>query len=178
MPALAASSRNMTIYVSNLADLESHARAVRPDRLISIIQPEFQPPTPTAVSPEHHLRVPVHDIAAPVPGSVLPERHHVEAIVRFLDDWRAGDPLMVHCLAGVSRSSATALLAHFLTTDDAFASARALRKAAPHAWPNRRIVALADNVLECGGRLLEAVDAMGPASTESLGTLVALPVEA
>ncbi|MYE82145.1 MAG: hypothetical protein F4X36_09960 [Gammaproteobacteria bacterium] len=167
----------MTIYVSNLADLETHARAVRPDRLISIIQPEFQPPTPNAVSPERHLRVPVHDISEPAPGSVLPERHHVEVIVRFLDDWRAVDSLMVHCLAGVSRSSATALLAHFLTTGDAFASARALRKAAPHAWPNRRIVALADNVLDCRGRLREAVDAMGPASTERLGTLVALPVE-
>lgn len=167
----------MTIYVSNLYDLETHVRSVRPDRVISIIQPEFQPPTPTGVQPSRHLRVPVHDIAEPVAGSILPERHHVETIVRFLDDWRAGDPLMVHCLAGVSRSSATALLAHFLTTDDAFASARALRKAAPHAWPNRRIVALADNVLDCRGRLREAVDAMGPASTESLGTLVALPVE-
>lgn len=168
----------MTIYVTNLHDLEAHALAVRPDRLISIIQPEFQPPTPTAVSPDAHLRVPVHDIAAPVPGSILPERHHVETIVRFLDDWRAGDPLMVHCFAGVSRSSATALLAHFLTTDDAFASARALRDAAPHAWPNRRIVALADAVLDCRGQLREAVDAMGPASAESLGSLVALPVDA
>ena len=167
----------MTIYVSNLYDLETHARAVRPDRLISIIQPEFQPPTPTPVSPERHLRVPVHDIAEPVPRSIVPERHHVEDIVRFLDDWRARDPLMVHCLAGVSRSSATALLAHFLTTGDPFVSARALRKAAPHAWPNRRIVALADSVLDCGGRLSDAVDAMGPASTDSLGTLVALPVE-
>lgn len=167
----------MTIYVSNLADLESHARAVRPERLISIIQPEFQPPTPTAVSGQRHLRVPVHDIAEPVPGSILPERHHVEVIVRFLDDWRAGDPLMVHCLAGVSRSSATALLAHFLISGDPFVSARALREAAPHAWPNRRIVALADTVLECRGRLREAVDAMGPATTETLGTLVALPVE-
>ena len=173
----------MTIYVSNLHDLETHVRQARPDRLISIIQPEFQPPTPAGVSPGRHLRVPVHDISEPVAGSILPERHHVEAIVRFLDDWRAGNPprrapLMVHCFAGVSRSSATALLAHFLTTDDAFASARALRAAAPHAWPNRRIVALADTVLDCGGRLREAVDAMGPASGESLGRLVALPVEA
>ena len=42
----------------------------------------------------------------------------------------------------------------FLTTGDAFASARALRGAAPHAWPNRRIVALADTVLDCCGQLV------------------------
>ena len=168
----------MTIYVSNLSDLEVHASAVRPKRLISIIQPELQPPTPLAVTPAHHLRVPVHDISEPVCGAILPERSHIAAVIDFLDGWRARDPLMVDCLAGVSRSSAVALIAHFLTTGDAFASARALRGAAPHAWPNRRIVALADTVLDCGGQLRDAVDAMGAASPETMGTLVALPVGA
>ena len=100
----------MTIYVSNLSDLETHTRAVRPERLISIIQPELQPPTPAGVAPQRHLRVPVHDVSEPAFESILPERRHVETIVAFLRDWSADDSLMVHCLAGVSRSSAVALI--------------------------------------------------------------------
>ena len=167
----------MTIYVSNLSDLETHARAVRPERVISIIQPELQPPTPAGVAPQRHLRVPVHDVSEPAFESILPERRHVETIVAFLRDWSADDSLMVHCFAGVSRSSAVALIAHFLQSGDALASALALRAAAPHAWPNRRIVALADAVLDCGGRLIDAREAMGDASMETRGSLVALPVD-
>jgi predicted protein tyrosine phosphatase len=36
-----------------------------------------------------------------------------------------------------------------------------MRKASPSAFPNRRIVALADNILDRRGRMLEAVEAMG-----------------
>ena len=113
----------MTIYVSNLSDLETHTRAVRPERLISIIQPELQPPTPAGVAPQRHLRVPVHDVSEPAFESILPERRHVETIVAFLRDWSADDSLMVHCFAGVSRSSAVALIADVLHSGDALASA-------------------------------------------------------
>ena len=70
------------------------------------------------------------------------------------------------------------LAGDFPTTGAAFASAGALRGAAPHAWPNRRSVALADTVLDRAGQLRDAVPAMGAASPETMGTLVALPAGA
>ena len=75
--------------------------------------------------------------------------------------------LLTHCYAGVSRSTATALIAATMKTGDAHWSALRLRAAAPHAAPNRRIISLADDVLGLQGRLLEACGAMG----ESLGVV-------
>ena len=44
-----------------------------------------------------------------------------------------------------------------------------MRKAAPHAWPNARMIALADEILGCEGRLIAAREAMGPAELTLAG---------
>jgi len=51
-----------------------------------------------------------------------------------------------------------------------------MRKSAPHAWPNARMIALADEMLGCGGRLIAAREAMGPAQLTLAGPLVRLPL--
>ena len=104
----------------------------------------------------------------------MPGRAHIEELIDFLHDWPADESLMVHCFAGVSRSTAIALIAHFMKCGDEFTSAQALRAAAPHASPNRRIVALADDILGCSGRLIEARAAMGPGEPVTEGALVDL----
>ena len=53
-------------------------------------------------------------------------------------------------------------------------AARSLRRAAPHAQPNRRIVTLADRILGREGRLVAARQAMGPATPAYEGPLVTL----
>jgi predicted protein tyrosine phosphatase len=40
--------------------------------------------------------------------------------------------------------------------------ARQIRQASPSAWPNRLIVSLADKALGRKGRMLRALDEMGP----------------
>ena len=158
---LSAQSR-MKIYITNLFDLPSHVAVLRPGYLVSIIQPVFQPETPPEIDPQRHLRVSVDDISEPDSGSILPGQQHIEELVAFLDEWQPDEFLMVHCYAGVSRSTAAALIGHFMKCGDELASARSLRAAAPHASPNRCIIALADDILGCGGRLIEAREAMGP----------------
>jgi predicted protein tyrosine phosphatase len=54
-------------------------------------------------------------------------------------------------------------------------AARSIRAAAPHAHPNHRIVALADEILGLEGRLIAAREAMGPAEPMMHGPLVRLP---
>lgn len=44
-----------------------------------------------------------------------------------------------------------------------------MRRLAPHAYPNRRIIALADDMLGRGGRMVDAVEAMGASSFVSMG---------
>ena len=68
--------------------------------------------------------------------------------------------LLIHCEAGVSRSTAAALImyAYWLgqgSEDDAMQRVIAQR---PYAIPNRRMVALADRLLGLGGNLLRARD--------------------
>jgi predicted protein tyrosine phosphatase len=51
-----------------------------------------------------------------------------------------------------------------------------LRQLAPHAKPNRRMIALADEALGLGGRLAGAVEAMGEPDFSTMGNLITLPV--
>jgi predicted protein tyrosine phosphatase len=81
-------------------------------------------------------------------------------------------------MAGISRSTAAALIALALTAPGREELvARQLRRAAPHASPNRRIIALADRLLARDGRLIAARESMGAAEPLVAGPLVALPLD-
>jgi predicted protein tyrosine phosphatase len=71
---------------------------------------------------------------------------------------------VVHCYAGVSRSTAAAYVTVCtLNPGRSEASiAQALRRASPTATPNIRIVALADDMLGRNGRMVDAIAAIGP----------------
>ncbi len=153
-----------------------HVRELGAGYLVSIIQPEFQPDTPPEILPERHLRVQVHDISEPQPGSVHPARDHIEQLIGFLTAWPVDAPLVSHCYAGISRSTAVALIALAMKTGSEKDAAAALRAAAPHAVPNRLIVTLADEILGLDGRLVAARDAMGEHQPAAQGPLVTLPV--
>jgi predicted protein tyrosine phosphatase len=56
------------------------------------------------------LRLSFHDITAhPSPDDILFAEEHAEQILRFVQQWSGVDRIVVHCLAGVSRSPGTAL---------------------------------------------------------------------
>ena len=171
-------SEEAVICVCGLPGLARHAAALRPSALVSLVTAFEQPPTPEGISPGRHFRLEIDDITAPTPGQIVPERHHVTALLEFLGGWDAEAPLLIHCAAGISRSTAAALAALCLHSDgeDEAALARRLRRAAPHASPNRRIVALADEVMGRRGRLVAAVEAMGAPETALEGPLVRLPL--
>ena len=166
----------MSIYVTSLFEMPHYVRTLRPSHLISIIQPEYQPDTPPEIASANHHRVQVHDISEPAAGSIAPEASHVRDLVDFVHGWQADAPLLVHCYAGVSRSTAAALIAHVMKTGNALDSALALRRAAPHAIPNALIIALADDILGLDGGLIEARLAMGESTYAEQAPLVELPV--
>lgn len=154
---------NGHIYISGLFHMPRLVRELRPSHLISIIQPELQPRRPAEITTERHLRIAVHDISEADGFSVLPQADDVRTLLDFAESWSPNDgSLLVHCYAGVSRSTAAALITHFLKTGDADASARSLREAAPYAAPNRRILDLADSELGLDGALARASESMGP----------------
>jgi predicted protein tyrosine phosphatase len=166
------------IYVCGLDALEEHARRLRPEHVVSLVAPEEQPPTPDGVSPDRHLRIEIHDISQPMPGYILPEEDHVATLIDLFRERRTGSAILIHCLAGISRSTAAALIALAVEHEGLEKEAALrLRAAAPHADPNRRMIALADMLLGRDGRLIAAREGMGPAGSFPMETLFRVPLE-
>ena len=166
------------IYVCNLQDLASHAETVKPSHLVSLVSEDEQPATPTGMLVECHLRVVIHDISEPLSGHILADEQHIADLIAFVRAWpHDAAPLLIHCMAGISRSMAAALIALVTKAGGREQeAAEQVRRAAPHAYPNRRMIALADHLLQCDGRLIAAREAMGPPRLTFSGPLVALPL--
>lgn len=154
----------MSIYITSLANMPNLIRRFDIEYLVSIVDADGQPPTPTEISSSRHHRCVVDDIVETQPGKIVPRTEHIRDLIEFLDAWDSESSLLIHCMGGVSRSTAAALIAHTLKTSDPKQSATALRLAAPYAWPNQRIVSLADSILGLNGKLILAHEEMGPAS--------------
>jgi predicted protein tyrosine phosphatase len=164
------------IYVCNLMEMPEHAEVLRVSHLVSLVAPDELPATPPCIRSERHHRIPVHDISEPLDGHILPAEEHVEGLIDFVRDWRHEEaPILIHCVAGISRSMAAALITLVIKAPGReVEAARHLRAAAPHAYPNRRMIAVADQLLGCEGRLVQAREAMGPADLLPFGPLVGL----
>jgi predicted protein tyrosine phosphatase len=154
----------MTLIVCSLAALPDVIAARRPSHIITLLDPDLMIGPAEGLAEQNHLRLEVDDIALPTPGMVLPDQGMVARLLTFARQWDPRAPMIIHCFAGVSRSTAVALAVacdrNPHTPEDEIAAW--LRDVAPHAYPNRRIIALADRLLERQGRLIAAVEAMGP----------------
>lgn len=153
----------MVLVVTPLRRLAEVIRARSPSHLVTLLGPEELIPTPPGIPPERHLRLGVHDVAEPSPGLTAPDAAMIERLLAFAQGWDGAAPMVVHCWAGVSRSTAGAFAIACARNPraDELRIALSMRRASPEAFPNRRIVALADEVLDRRGRMLEAVEAMG-----------------
>ncbi|MDP3176221.1 MAG: hypothetical protein Q8M88_17495 [Phenylobacterium sp.] len=153
----------MVFIICGLSEVERLAKDRLPSHMITLIDPATPVSTPPSLTPSRHLRLNVNDITAPAEGLIAPSHAVVEKILGFGADWDEAAPMLIHCWAGISRSTATAfmLACERSAEADEREIALAMRRAAPHAFPNRRIVALADEVLGRRGRMVAALDVMG-----------------
>ena len=167
------------IVVCSLAAVEDQIVANGSTHLVTLLSPGSLPETPTAIAAARHLRLAVNDIDEEIEGLTAPTEETVEHILAFAERWDGESPLLIHCWAGISRSTATAYViacARNPHTSEA-RIAQALREASPTAQPNKRIVALADARLGREGRMSAAVAAMAPAQFAEAALPFALPVD-
>lgn len=164
------------LFVCGLEQMPGHVRRLRPRRLVSLLPPGEQPETPRGIAGSDHLRLEMDDVTEPAGAPLAPSRGHIETLLRFV---RGSDPsssLLFHCMAGISRSTAAALIAMVENAPGHEAEAATLlREAAPHARPNRLMIAIADEVLGRDGRLIAALDAIPPWDPEAEPSLISLP---
>lgn len=170
---------DLRLTVCGLGELDTHATA-GVTHVLSILDPGFpEPASFERYDPEHHrLTLRFHDIIGPWPGWQAPEPEDVAALIAFGEELdQAGEGLrhlLVHCHAGVSRSTAalaTLLARHTPMGEEAsiFARLRAIR---PQAWPNSRMIGFADELLAREGRLVAALRAFYREQAEVLPEFV------
>ena len=111
------------------------------------------------------------DITEHAEGFVAPNDAHIVQVLDFVRGWDRRAPLVVHCYAGISRSTASAFAAACMLNPDRDERiiARQIRDASPIASPNRLLVSLADRALGRDGRMVRALDEMGPGSMTVVG---------
>jgi predicted protein tyrosine phosphatase len=137
--------------------------------VLSILDPGWPEPEPIRnFALDRRLRLHFHDVIEPVPGWIAPERADVELLLSFgrnLDEPAPiGDPepvswhLLVHCHAGVSRSTASAilLLAQRQPKRAAHDVVGQVIRLRPRAWPNLRILEIGDALLGRDGEIVDA----------------------
>ena len=151
------------LHVCSLARVHSTVRQTGARSLVSLITPPMSIDRPEAIAAARHLHLAMSDIVEPEDGHVLPGAAHVARLLDFVRQWDRRAALVIHCYAGVSRSTAAAFIAACALAPDHSenAFAQAIRAASPTATPNPLLVALADELLDRKGRMVAAVAAIG-----------------
>jgi len=132
--------------------------------VLSILDPGWPEPEPLSIFDlNRRLKLRFHDVIEPRPGWIAPERWDVELLLAFGRDLVASQQthLLIHCHAGVSRSTAAATLVIAQTRPDLPADEvlQEIVRLRPRAWPNLRILELGDEILGRSGEIVEAARA-------------------
>ena len=151
------------IHVCPLSKIPTTVRETGARSLLTLINEGTPVPRPSEIEASRHLFVPISDIVVAQDGHILPAEEHVAQVIDFVRGWDRREPLVIHCYAGISRSTAAAYIAACVV-DEARSEmeiARDLRERSPTATPNALLVAVADRMLNRDGRMIEAIAAIG-----------------
>lgn len=132
----------------------------RVTHVLSILDPGTPEPAKfAAMPPDQLLRLRFHDVIEDdQPLIEAPSAMHVQAILNFgAEAVRAHHRILIHCHMGISRSTAAAVMLLAARGRDAEAAVARVAELRPVAWPNLRMVELADARLGLDRALVHAV---------------------
>ena len=133
---------------------------------------------PASITPDRHLFIGVSDITSPIEGHIMPGEAHVHSLLDFVHQWDRMHPIVIHCWAGISRSTAAAFITAcaLFSHQDEMRIAKRLRNASASATPNLALVAAADQILKRQGRMVTAIQSIGRGIDAFEGTPFHLPL--
>ncbi|HUF64003.1 MAG TPA: hypothetical protein VMN36_18130 [Verrucomicrobiales bacterium] len=152
-----------SVAICGVAELQARAKAA-PSHLLSIWHDQAEASWETWVrelfphSQIHFCRC--NDVHYEDAESRPPARKDMEGILAFTRALEPSDSLVIHCAAGISRSTAAAF-AHFCQNTDPGQEQRCLEHVIalrPCGRPNRMLVYWADAILNREGRMLAALE--------------------
>ena len=137
---------NDHIHVSSLNALAGVAAKLTSFDLLTLLSPGHPEMDWRGLNCHRHVRLAFHDIVEPVPDLVAPDHEMMQAVLDFGREGQPEHSLLIHCWAGISRSSAAAF-AIACDRNPGFERDIAidLRRRSPSATPNRLMVRLADD---------------------------------
>jgi predicted protein tyrosine phosphatase len=151
------------LHVCSLSRVAETVRVTGARSLVTLINVDTLVARPAEIDPQRHLFIGMSDISEPLDGHILPAEQHVRKLIDFAKSWNRNEPLVIHCHAGVSRSTAAAFIiaCALAPSRPETEIADAIRRASHTATPNRRMVAIADAMLKRAGRMIAAVERIG-----------------
>ena len=167
------------IYVCPLSRLGETVNRTGARHIVTLLNRETPVDRPGSVELGNHLLLGMHDICDPADGMVCPSEEHVRTFLNFVGRWDRRTPVVIHCYAGISRSTAAAFSAYCAMRPglDEARIARLIRERSPEATPNARIVQMADAILGREGRMIEAVEKIGRGVFAYEGSVFALRLD-
>ena len=167
------------IHVCPLSRLAETVSRTGARHVLSVINAGTPVVRPAGIAPGDHLFLGFNDIVEPEPGLIHPAEEHMRDLLDFVRRWPRNSALVIHCYAGISRSTASAFIAACALNPrrDETEIAELLRAASPSATPNARLVALGDAALGRGGRMSAAIAAIGRGVEAFEGEPFRLPLE-
>lgn len=151
------------LYVCSLSRLHETVDRTGARSLVTVINAGTPVTRPASIAAGDHLFLGFNDINEPVDGMTLAGEDHVRALIEFGARWDGLAPMLIHCWAGISRSTAAAYIVACSRNPDADERqiALRLRQASGSATPNARLVALGDAMLGRKGRMKAAIGEIG-----------------
>jgi predicted protein tyrosine phosphatase len=152
------------IHVCSLARLHDTVAETGARHVVTLMKDVAMVRRPQSIVEANHLLLDMDDIITVMDGYVPPNEQHVGKLIDFVTTWDRSAPIVVHCYAGISRSTAGAFITACALNPnrDEASIARVIRSFSPTAQPNIRLVSLADDLLGRQGRMTNAVRAIGP----------------
>ena len=152
------------IHVCSLARLHDTVTETGASHIVTLLRLIDRVQRPTTIAETNHLILGMDDISIPIDGYIPPAEEHVHDLIEFVQRWDRRAPIVMHCYAGISRSTAGAFISACALNPgrDERTIAQAIRGSSKTAMPNVMLVGHADRILGRKGRMIAAVEALGP----------------
>lgn len=168
-----------SLWVCSLSRMAETVATTGASHVATLINAGTPVTRPTSIPAANHLFLGFNDIVEPMAGMIPVGEAEVLRLLDFVDGWSRERPMVVHCWAGISRSTAGAFVAacRLMPQRSEADIASELRAKSPSATPNLRLVRIADALLGREGRMVAAIEAIGRGRDAFEGAPFALPIE-
>ena len=167
-----------SLWVCSLSRLAPTVATSGASHLATLINAGTPVTRPASIAQANHLFLGFNDIVEPIAGMIPIGEAEVLRLLDFVDGWTRERPMVVHCWAGISRSTAGAYVAacRLMPEREEADIAAELRAKSPSATPNLRLVRIADALMGRDGRMVAAIEAIGRGRDAFEGDPFVLPI--